>query len=88
MKTRIFSIIPIAAGLAVLGLTSCEVEKTQEGNLPEVKVETEGDVQLPKYDVDGPEIDAGTKKVEVEVPTVEITPASELPDDDEEENVE
>jgi len=53
---------------ALLGLVGCEVKKTQEGNLPEVR--TEGEVQLPKYDVQGPEVEVGTKKVEV--PTLDI----------------
>lgn len=33
----------------MIGLFSCEVRKTQEGNLPDVK--TEGEVNLPQYEV-------------------------------------
>lgn len=34
-----------------LTLTACEIQKTQEGELPDVDVDAEGG-QLPKYDVD------------------------------------
>ncbi len=37
------------AAATLVGLASCEVKKTEEGNLPDVK--TEGDVELPKYEV-------------------------------------
>lgn len=66
---------------AMLGfaLTSCDVDKTQDGELPEVKVE--GEVKVPKYDVDGPDVTVGKKKVEVEVPTVDV----DLPDEEDNE---
>jgi len=53
---------------AFLGLVSCEVKKTEEGSLPKVK--TEGEVNLPKYDVQGPDVEVGSKQVEV--PTIDI----------------
>ncbi|RZA29359.1 MAG: hypothetical protein EOP92_37335 [Lysobacteraceae bacterium] len=64
-----------AAALAV-SLAGCQVEKTQEGELPDVEVKAQGG-QLPKYDVETPEVDVGTKTVEVEVPTATV----EMPDD-------
>ncbi len=54
-----------------LAASACQVEKTEDGKLPEVSVEATGG-QLPKYDVQGPEVNVGTKTTTVEVPTVEI----------------
>ena len=63
----------IAAG--VLGLTGCDVKKTQEGNVTvpkyEVQKKAEGDVTLPKYDVTTPDVKVGTKDATVTVPKVE-----------------
>lgn len=63
--------------LAAAALTACDVDKTQDGELPSVDVEVEGEAKLPKYDVDAPDVDIKKKKVEVEVPTIEVTPAGE-----------
>ncbi len=71
-----------AAGLTssavfALALASCDVEKVEEGSMPEVEVK--GEAELPEYDVDTPEVDVETKKVEVEVPTgVDV----DVPEDD------
>ncbi len=65
--------------VAGFGLAACDVEKTQEGEMPEVDVDvTEG--QLPKYDVDAPEVDVKMKEkdVTIKVPDVDVT----LPKDD------
>jgi len=65
--------------VAGVGLAACDVEKTQEGKMPEVDVDvTEG--QLPKYDVDAPEVDVKMKEkdVTIKVPDVDVT----LPKDD------
>ena len=56
--------------MAVAALIGCDVDKTQEGRMPEVEVTDEG--QLPKYDVDGPEVEVGTTTKEVEVPDVDV----------------
>ena len=61
---------------AAAALTACDVQKTEEGEMPEVKVE--GEAKLPKYDVDAPEVTTGTKTVEV--PTIEVKPAEERED--------
>ena len=69
----------ILAGLmsvAALGLTGCDVKKTQEGkvDLPkyEVSKTQDGNVQLPKYDVEAPKVDVTTEKKEVNVPKVGV----------------
>lgn len=60
--------------LGTLGLTGCDVKKTQEGNVTVPKYEVEkkqsGDVTLPKYDVTTPDVKVGTTEKTVTVPTV------------------
>jgi len=63
--------------LAAAGFVSCDVKKTEDGEVPSVKVEVDGEAKLPKYDVDAPSIEVEKKKVEVEVPTIKVTPADE-----------
>lgn len=58
---------------ASAALASCDVEQTEEGNLPEVEVK--GETKMPEYDVDAPDVEI--KKKEIEVPTIEVTPADE-----------
>lgn len=84
---RLVTTLFIALGLMV-GATGCEVEQTEEGDLPEFQVE-EG--QMPEYDVDTadvdveserrqmevPEIDVGTREENVEVPDVDVQMPSE-----------
>jgi hypothetical protein len=62
----------VIASWLTLALVSCDVDKTEDGELPDVKVEVDGEAKLPKYDVDGPDVTVGKKKVEVEVPTVDV----------------
>ena len=69
--------ITLAAGIisiGVLGLTGCDVKKTQEGNVSvpkyEVTKKKDGDVTLPKYDVTTPDVKLGSKEATVTVPTV------------------
>jgi len=72
LKTT-FATALIAAG--VLGLSGCDVKKTQEGNvtLPkyDVQKKASGDVTLPKYDVTTPDVQVGSKDATVTVPKVE-----------------
>ena len=60
--------------LCILGLTACDVKKTQEGNvtLPKYDVEKtqSGDVTPPKYDVTTPDVKIGSAEKQVTVPTV------------------
>jgi hypothetical protein len=62
-------ITSLIAPLAI-GLAACDVDQTQEGELPDVEV-TGG--QMPEYDVETADIDVGTKEETVEVPDVDIT---------------
>lgn len=66
-------IIAIAfAATAGLGLAACDVEQTEEGEMPEV----EGG-NMPEYDVETPEVEVGTEEETVEVPTVDVDPADD-----------
>ena len=60
----------------MLALWGCDVEKEQEGEMPDVDVETEGG-QLPEYDVKTPDVDVGTETKEVPVPDVDVTTEEE-----------
>jgi hypothetical protein len=67
----------LLAGLvaaATFGLTACDVDKTQEGNVtvPKYEVEKtqEGNVTVPKYDVTAPDVNVGKKETTVTVPKV------------------
>lgn len=59
----------VAAALGALALSSgCEVEQTEEGELPDVDVDvSEGN--LPEFDVDAPDVDIESREEQVEVPT-------------------
>lgn len=63
-------VLPLAMGLA-----ACDVDQTQEGEMPEVQVEGG---QMPEYDVETAEVEVGTKEETIEVPDVEVT----MPDAD------
>lgn len=56
------------------GVAACDVQKTQEGKLPEVEVQGG---QVPKYDVDVGEVEVGTEKKEITVPTIDVQTPSE-----------
>lgn len=68
-------IVGIGLAAGCLALTACQVNKTQDAKMPKVTATATGG-QLPKYDVQGPDVNVGTKKETVEVPTVHVTPAS------------
>jgi hypothetical protein len=61
----------LSAALLTVSTTGCRVKQTQEGEMPDVKVEGG---QVPKYDVDAADVDVktGTEKREVTVPTVDV----------------
>ncbi len=76
LKTAV-RLLVLPAVAASLAFTSCEVKKTQEGEMPEVKVEGGS---VPKYDVEGPDVKVEEKKIEIPdsitVPDIDIvTPA-------------
>lgn len=82
------TIAAIGASVMLLATAGCEVQKTQEGKMPEVDVKGG---QVPKYDVKTPDVnvtkekqevtvpnvDVHTEKREITVPKVEVTPAGE-----------
>lgn len=81
MKSKYRWLIPGAVLLTTLGMAGCEVEKTEEGSLPDVEVEGGN---MPEYDVDGPDVDVGTKEKTVTVPDVDVTmPGDDEPDTEE-----
>lgn len=55
------------APLFAVGITACDVDQTEEGDVPEVEVQ-EG--ELPAYDVEGPEVEVTEDTVTV--PDVDI----------------
>lgn len=81
--------------IGAMGLTACDVKKTQEGNITVPKYEVEktqsGDVTLPKYDVKTPDVQVTTTEKTITVPTVKteektievpkvtVTPAKDKP---------
>lgn len=77
MKTTIKM---FAASVICFGIAACDVDQTQEANLPEVDVNASGG-QLPEFDVDAPEVNVGTENTVVEVPTVDV----DAPKDDNQE---
>lgn len=61
----------IAALVTGIGLTGCDVEQTEEGEMPEVDVEAEAG-NLPEYDVDWADVEVGTRTEMIEVPKVVV----------------
>lgn len=68
MKMRKFLSLMVAP-LFVVGIAACDVDQTEEGELPDVDVEGG---QVPEYDVDAADVDVGTDTAVVEVPDVDI----------------
>ena len=68
MKTRKFLSL-ILTPLFVAGIAACDVDQTQEGELPDVDVEGG---QVPEYDVDAADVDVGSDTLTVVVPDVDI----------------
>lgn len=69
------SMIKTAPALAVLGslafaLSACDVEQTEEGELPEVQ-----GGEMPAYDVDTADVEVKTEERTVDVPVVETEEA-------------
>ena len=62
----------LASGVLVVGLSACDVEQTEEGELPEINVE-EGN--MPEFDVDTADVDVEMETRTVEVPTLEVEEA-------------
>lgn len=73
MKMRKFLSLAIAP-LFVVGVAACDVDQTEEGDMPDVEVEGG---QVPEYDVDAADVDVGTDTTTVEVPDVDVQGAGE-----------
>jgi hypothetical protein len=65
--------IKVLVGGSCLAFAACQVEKKQEGKMPDVDVNVSGG-QLPKYNVQGPNVEVGTVNKTVELPTVKVKP--------------
>lgn len=70
-KAIVKSAALVAALGAVLSLSACNVEKTEEGELPDVDVNASSG-QLPEYDVETADVDVNTQPATVEVPDVDV----------------
>jgi hypothetical protein len=64
---KTFSILA-ATGFA-FSLAACDVDQTEEGEMPEMSVDGGN---MPEFDVETADVDVGTKEVTVEVPTVDV----------------
>lgn len=74
MKFRILSLVALLG----LALSSCDVDQTREGELPEVDVDVETEAgQLPAYDVDWADVDVTTTTKTVEMPSVRVVMVEE-----------
>jgi len=69
-KILIATILPTAA----LGLAACDVEQTEEGDMPEVDMQVDGG-EMPEFDVDTADVEVGTEEATIEVPTVDVEEA-------------
>ncbi|KQC33260.1 hypothetical protein AAU57_07980 [Nonlabens sp. YIK11] len=68
MKIKLLSIFALIAIL-----TSCDIKKTDGGELPEVDVDVEAEAgELPEYDVDWMDVDVTTTTRTVEVPKLVV----------------
>lgn len=62
----------LAMGSVCLVVGACQVNKTQEGKLPKVEMKTSKG-QLPAYNIQGPDVEVGSKTKSFKVPTVHVT---------------
>lgn len=53
----------------IIGLAACDVDQTEEGEMPDVEV---SGGNMPEFDVETADVDVGTKTTTVEVPTVDV----------------
>lgn len=65
------SFTALLAIASLTALSACDVDKTEEGSLPDVDVNATGG-ELPEYNVEGPDVNVGTTTETVEVPTVDV----------------
>jgi hypothetical protein len=63
--------IKLLIGASCFAIAACNVDKTADGNLPDVDVNVSGG-ELPEFNVEGPSVNVGTENRVVEVPTVDV----------------
>lgn len=68
-RTLMIVLVAVVAIVGILFATGFWSADVKEGNLPDVSVKGG---ELPKVDVDSKEVVVGTKKEEIEVPTVGV----------------
>lgn len=71
MRIAKLAMIPVLAATFAIG--ACDVDKTEEGNLPDVDVQGGN---LPEYDVDAPDVNVTTDTTQVVTPDIDIDPAN------------
>ena len=64
--------IMAAIGGLALGVAACDVDQTEEGEMPDVDVEGGN---MPEYDVDTADVDVTTEERTVDVPVVDVEEA-------------
>lgn len=65
------SITAMIVASSAIALSGCEVDKTADGELPDVDIDVDGG-KLPEYDIRGPEVSVGTEEKTIEVPDVDV----------------
>jgi hypothetical protein len=61
-----------AAALATcFAAAACDVDQTKEGDMPEVDMNVSGG-QLPEFNVQGPDVEVGSRNETIQVPTVDV----------------
>jgi hypothetical protein len=68
MRIRTLLVPVLALSFAVVG---CDVDQTEEGNMPDVDVEGGN---LPEYDVQGPDVTVGQDTSVIITPKVDVKP--------------
>ena len=64
--------IIMLSGAVCLSLSACDVDKTENGQMPDVDVNVSGGAELPEYNVTGPDVDVGMENKTVQVPTMDV----------------
>lgn len=70
MLRKIMTLLAVPA--VAFAFAACDVDQTQEGEMPDVDVE-EG--QMPEFEVEGPDVDVGEDTVVV--PTIDVDAADD-----------
>lgn len=69
---KLNTLILTAAVASTFVFAGCTVDKTKEGNLPDVDVTTKGKTELPEYDVKPATVETGMTTKTISVPTVDV----------------